>query len=333
MRYCLDPLIEKIELSVQKHRLGEGKYCRWLWQNEKGNRNLGSSEYGCADAANILYTVGKFPADPAERAACIRELQSFQHPDTGLFAEPTHHTFHSTAHVTAALELFEARPLYPLKAQIEGQGTPEKVVEFLDSLPWDADPWPQAHQGAGIFASMINTGNASLAWQDAYFGYLTEHCEKKTGVGLEKMHAGKFSLQHHLNGWFHYLFNFAYARRPFPCAKQLVDSLIDMYRNHAFDTKFAQAVGFAEIDWIYAIRRASLQEGYRLDDVREVVCDFARVYLNYLENVDADKDEQFNDLHLLFGATCALAELQLALPGEIVSTKPLRPVLDRRPFI
>jgi hypothetical protein len=35
----------------------------------------------------------------------------------------------------------------------------------------------------------------------------------------------------------------------------------------------------------------------------------------------------------LFGAVCALAELQRALPGEIRSERPLRLVLDRRPFI
>ena len=40
-----------------------------------------------------------------------------------------------------------------------------------------------------------------------------------------------------------------------------------------------------------------------------------------------------NDLHALFGAVCALAELQLALPGELRSSVPLRNVLDRRPFI
>ena len=39
------------------------------------------------------------------------------------------------------------------------------------------------------------------------------------------------------------------------------------------------------------------------------------------------------DLHMLFGSVCALAELQSALPGMIITEKPLRLVLDRRPFI
>ena len=46
-----------------------------------------------------------------------------------------------------------------------------------------------------------------------------------------------------------------------------------------------------------------------------------------------DADEGINDLHRLFGFVCCSAELQSALPGEIVSSRPLRLVLDRSPFI
>ena len=51
------------------------------------------------------------------------------------------------------------------------------------------------------------------------------------------------------------------------------------------------------------------------------------------ESFDFETDDPINDLHMLFGTVCALAELQNALPGEIVSTRPMRLVLDRRPFI
>ena len=36
---------------------------------------------------------------------------------------------------------------------------------------------------------------------------------------------------------------------------------------------------------------------------------------------------------LLFGYLCAFAELQQALPGSCVTDRPLKLVLDRRPFI
>jgi hypothetical protein len=61
--------------------------------------------------------------------------------------------------------------------------------------------------------------------------------------------------------------------------------------------------------------------------------DFAVKYVDYLNSVDITTDEGWNDLHALFGTVCCLSELQLALPGEIFTTKPLKNVLDRRPFI
>ena len=54
----MDRIVEKIAYVTDKHHLGDGAYCRWLWQNDRQNRQLGINEYGCADAVNILYTIG-----------------------------------------------------------------------------------------------------------------------------------------------------------------------------------------------------------------------------------------------------------------------------------
>ena len=48
---------------------------------------------------------------------------------------------------------------------------------------------------------------------------------------------------------------------------------------------------------------------------------------------DPATDEGLNDLHALFGNLCAFAELQQALPGFVRTDRPLKLVLDRRPFI
>ena len=56
-------------------------------------------------------------------------------------------------------------------------------------------------------------------------------------------------------------------------------------------------------------------------------------YTDFLGSIDVKTHDGFNDLHMLFGTTCALAELQQALPGEMAVKKPLKLVLDRRPFI
>lgn len=331
MNRNIDNIIDMIEKSVEDHCLGSGKYARWRWQNEKGNRNLDSSEYGCADAANILYTIGKFPRDLETRAAFVAELRSFQKED-GCFSEPTHHFLHSTAHCIAALELFDAAPIYPLTYHMENFGTIEKLEAFLPTLGWIDNPWPQSHQGAGLFAAMMLACDMPLEWQDSYFKWLWDNNDPVTGIGY-KDHGDVKPLQHHLNGWFHYMFNHVYAKRPFPNSEKLINSCIDMYKNWNFSGDFAKAIGFAEIDWVFALNRASLNTGYRRQEALECIRDFAEKFLNFFETIDTEKHEQFNDLHALFGAACAIAELQLALPGEIKTTIPLKNVLDRRPFI
>ena len=52
MKTCdITPIIENIHKPVESHRLEVGSYARWLWQNEKGDREMGSNPYGVADAA------------------------------------------------------------------------------------------------------------------------------------------------------------------------------------------------------------------------------------------------------------------------------------------
>ena len=336
MNRNIDKLLYYVEKTVKEHELEKGKYARWMIQDAQGSRNLGSSEYGCADAANILYTIGKFPRDLNERSDFVKELQSFQKED-GRFEEPTHHTLHTTAHCVAALELFDSSPLLPLTYHMENFGTPEKAVAFLESLGWNWNPWDQSHQGAGFYAAMALCCNMPLEWHDAYFNWLSANVDQKTGIGREGAHDGSKSLIHHLAGWFHYLFNHIYAKRAIPNAEKAVDSLIDYYENdlrYGKSFRLGKIMSFGEIDWTFIINRASMQTGHRREKVKELLREFAENYLNYLEeNIENSYKQKFDDLHMLFGAMCAVAELQIALPGEIRSTIPLKNVLDRRPFI
>ena len=48
--YQIDDIMQKCEAVVRSHALGGGQYARYLFQNAKGNRNLGPNEYGTADA-------------------------------------------------------------------------------------------------------------------------------------------------------------------------------------------------------------------------------------------------------------------------------------------
>ena len=112
----ITPIIDKIAATVANHRLAPGCYKRFP-EDDFPN------PYGCADAANILYTIGCFPRDPYEREESVRILRQMQDPETGLFNENpsdtskfVHDPFHTTAHCIASLELFDAAPLHPLKA-------------------------------------------------------------------------------------------------------------------------------------------------------------------------------------------------------------------------
>ncbi len=329
----IQSLIETIETTVKTHELGEGKYARYLSDNGHAHRKTGNNEYGCADAANILYTIGKFERDEKKRRSAVSALQDFQH-ENGLFDEGTHHPIHCTAHCSAALELFDAAPRLPLIGLKEYE-TEEGLLSLLENLDWVSKPWPEAHRGAGIYAAFVLNGNASPQWQNTYFDWITAHTDKQYGIGIEgAIQAKKQPISHHLNGWFHYMFNFVFARRPIPCAKQATDTCIDLYKNKTdLVPNFENSVDFAQIDWIYMLNRAARQEGYRVDEACDLIRQFANKYIPYLQSIDHKTDDRWNDLHFLFGAVCALAELQIALPGEIQTDYPLKLVLDRRPFI
>lgn len=328
----IEPIIEKIRRTVNTHRLGEGQYARWIWQNAKGNRNLGVNEYGCADAANILYTIGDFIGDADKREKWIKTLQSMQNSETGMFVEATHQTLHTTAHCIAALELFDAQPQYEITKKYRSV---ESLYELLDNLDWENYPWTESHNGAGIFAIMNITGNASEEWNNAYFRWLWDHTDAETGmIGTPE----KRGVKHfeYMAGTFHYLFNLEYAKMPLRYPEKLIDTCLWMYENienGELGSSFLNKIAFIQVDWVYCITRALRQCGYRYDDCIKMLEDFAEKYIDYLMKLDETKADDFNDLHLLFGCVCCLAELQQALKGKIKTKKPLKLVLDRRPFI
>jgi hypothetical protein len=63
--------------------------------------------------------------------------------------------------------------------------------------------------------------------------------------------------------------------------------------------------------------------------VRSFAGEYAR---NLLAHV-ASRPAPFEDLHALNGTMSAFAELQQAVPGLLRTERPLKLILDRRPFI
>ena len=334
MQINIDNILKKVLKVVENHALETpGAYTRWLWQNAKQNRLLGATEYGVADAANILYSLGKFEMSPAMRQGFINVLQNFQIPETGMFVEATHNTIHTTAHCAAAIELFDTKPLY-VPAPLAEYLDEEKLKSFLLSLDWAGAPWTESHKGAGIYSALFNCRLTTAEWRRCFAEFLAENCDPEYGMSLAgSIQTGKSPVEHHLFGWFHYMFCLESAHAPIPMPEKLIDTCIDLYKNGGFSGNFCAEISFRQVDWVFAVNRASRQTPHRFYETRELLRDFAQKYFEFLNDLDEDTHDGFNDLHTLFGAMCAISELQLALPGEVESQFPLKSVLDRRPFI
>ena len=343
------PLISEIGKCVMRHELERpGAYARWLWEggiwgDGGAPRELGKNPYGCADAANILYTVNEFDCDKETRRARIRELQVMQDAGTGLFYESSHDPLHTTAHCLGALELFDAGPLYKLRA-LHRYCDKTELYALLDGLDWRGDPWTQSHLGAGVYAALVNADEITEDFSRAYFDWLWENADETTGFwkkGFAETAScsgrrtvnGKASLYCYMAGGFHYLFNLEYAELPLRYPEKVIDSCIRLYTENGLPDYFMKRCNFIEMDWLYCLTRAGRQTAHRYEERAALTERFAEAYCANLMRLDHEKDESFNDLHLLFGACCTLAELQSALPGKIITEKPLRLVLDRRPFI
>lgn len=330
----IQDILDKIEEKVQERKMADGQYARWLWQNEQGNRELGVNPYGCADAANILYTLGHFPTDLNERQAWVETMQNMQNPETGLFHEKTHHYLHTTAHCIAALELFDAKPRYTMSA-LEPYKSEDNLKELLENLDWDR-PWDASHQGAGIFVAMNLSGMVSPKWNETYFRWLWDCADSQTGLwctGYVNRPDAPKDIHEHMASTFHYLFNHEYAHMPLRYPDQVIDSCLYMYDHTSMKQRIGRMAGFLEVDWVYCLTRASRQTPHRFWEIREHLREFTGTYLEWMRHADWEKDETLNDMHCLFGMICCLAELQQTLRGELQSRKPLRLVLDRRPFI
>lgn len=330
-RINLNPIIENIVKTVESHELAPGRYSRWIWQNENKDRDLGVTAFGCADATNILYTINRFPKDPAVRAEWIAALQELQDEKTGMFYEDTHIPTHVTAHCTAALELFDALPLYPFY-DIEKYKDTEKMCELLESLDW-VDKRGPGHIMPAIYSSFRNTRAVSPEWVGAYFDWLNEACDPENGLWRKGCFTSDLPMYQHMADSFHFFFTYEHAKEPFPYPDKLIDSCLAMYLGHEMSPDFGKRFHFAEVDWVFCLNRASRQTPHRFYEVKETLFRFAKEYTDYLLALNWETDDGANDLHMLFGTLCCLCELQLSLHGRLYSDVPLRQVLDRRPFI
>ncbi len=328
----LSPFVEFLDGWLTGYALGPtGSYTRHL--HRTGYDSTHPDAYGCADAANILYMLGRLPADPGERAAWVASLQSFQDPATGIFTDGSHSTYHTTAHCTAALELFEARPAHRLTFLSELRD-PDRLRAFLDALDWDR-PWPASHDAAGAASALAITGEAAPGWFETYFDWFNAEADPDTGMWRRGRMLpvdewpGLFS---NLGGSFHYHFVYDYFRQPWPYPDRVIDTSLSLLYDSA--GSFAETeIGFKDIDLVFCLSRARRQTAHRFDEVGAALSLLADRVAALLRDPDYLASDHLDDVHTTFGAVCTVAELQRAVPGSLGTPVPLRLVLDRRPFI
>lgn len=331
-RWDLRPFVAELERLLEEHQLDGGHHARFSERSDPV-RSRTPDAYGVADAVNILYTLGSLPGDAGRRADLIAALQSFQDPGTGAFEDGSHVREHTTAHLAAAMELFDARPAHPLRF-LDPLREPADVGPFLDGLDWD-QPWGSSHRGAGVAAALAVTVDLAPEWVDAYVGWLDEHVDPATGLwrsGKMLPLADDPGLFANVGGSFHYHFVYLALRRAMPHPDRVIDTCLEILRDGGAGIA-TRTVGFAEIDWVYCVHRALRQSGHRREDCEAALGEVGARVAALLTDPGYWRTPEFDDLHTVFGALCTVAELQLALPGRVLTPRPLRLVLDRRPFI
>lgn len=178
---------------------------------------------------------------------------------------------------------------------------------------------------------MLLTGTAGDEWEDLYFQWLEENADPRTGLWKKGSLEGAPRF-HYLAATFHYVFNFEHARRALPYPRQLLDTCIRAYREGAC-IDFAKELGWPDIDFAYLLARVQRRAGERWQEVQEILREIADGLIRQLEVMDPETSDRLNDLNTLFAIVCALAVLQEALPGYIRTSRPLKLVLDVRPFL
>lgn len=289
--------------------------------------------YGVADMACVLATIGRLHPHDVERADWADAFAGLQ-DENGWFVEatPTHDRVHSTAYTMAAMELCGLRPRRPLHFA-RTYASPGAVEQFLDSLDWRTNVYMDSHKGAGLASIFsLDPSLGSLRWFDRYFSGLDRRFDPANGMlGEGKPPDGDIDQ---IGGTFHYHFLYEWHHRRMPYPEARVDAVLGLQHGDGFWTD--ASVLWVTLDALYLMTRTVERTGYRYDDVRHAA---RRV----VDGLDAQvlhperRSEHFGwylGAHSLTAALSILAEAQRFLGhDEVVTDRPLRLVLDRRPFI
>jgi hypothetical protein len=303
---------------------GAGRYARAPGQTT-------TELYGVADMACNLYTLNELHPSEKERGEWLAAFQEFQNPETGWLREkdPTHDPLHNTAFALAAMQLLDLTPHHPVK--MEAKYT--DIRAFLETIDWRNEVYSGSHRGAGIgsiYALVPELGTP--AWFAEYFRFCDSLFDPNNGLmGRDKPPGGDADQ---IGGTFHYHFIYSHFNRQMPYPEKRIDTVLGLQQpdgywhptNHLWMT----------LDPMYLMTRTLRQSPHRFADVQECVRRIMRVLVREVYSADGRRQLLAGKMaaHSLTAALSIAAEAQQVLGShEIITEKPLKLVLDRRPFI
>lgn len=293
----------------------------------------GGDPFAAAAAAHILYMLGVFPGRSSERDAWIETLRGFQDPETGLVKVAGIADLRATAACVTALDCFDIPLSHPPHTLME-HATPKDLPGFLNLLPWDEDSKEAGETAAALFAILVLTCTVGREWENAWFRWFEKENDPHTGLTRKGDISpvalmGHWTLLPHVTGHAHVLYSHVHARVPHPHPWRLTDTLLDMLETN--QGIFSVEPDVRELPVVFALCRSMRVTAHRHEEGLCALRRFVFRYLVFLEN--QAKAGKLEDLVLASRVVCLLAELQQALPGTLHTRRPLRQLLDCRPWI
>ncbi len=296
--------------------------------------------YGAADAACILYSLDRLDSDAA---LWLATLGAFQDEPSGFFVDRSGQlsTAHNTGFATAAMKLLEPDlrngelPRWPLRFG-ELVAHPGDAERYAATLDWRSNCYEAGENLIGHAATFFNVADVvPLAWFDWLVEYV-EHgkLDPASGmVGVDKPPQGDLDQ---VGGTFHFDFMWASLGRRLPNPEARASALLGLQQPGglwASDNPW-----WLTFDAIYMLGRTLPElSPQRSDEVLSAISRAVTVVAARAGDSDRRTDdfvEPWIGAHILTGAVSLFAYAQQVLGIErVITSRPLRLVLDRRPYI
>ncbi len=277
--------------------------------------------YGSADFAYLLWVSGQMEERTTleGRAEWAGIIQSFQDPETGWFSkgnETLHFKSHATAYATGALALLDHKPLYPFKWKDPMTRDEKALDRWLRQIWWDV-VWVGSHEGGGVAASLLMTGEASDEWFDWYLNWLDKEVNPNTGLWQRAFYnvVYKKPTMNDMGGAAHFWWIYQAKSRPMPYPERVIDSCLGLQLdNGLWDRKpkkgdFPYCINCDAINGInwsyYQLQEKGVE--YREEDVRRAYADFFATCQRVLTK-PGNVLELYDNSHDLPGAIIGIAE-------------------------